>query len=256
MNNQKIAFITGANSGFGKAIALNLARHNYHLLLSARSVEKIQAVVEEIESISKGEVFPLIFDVRDPKAIQAAINSIPTHLQDIDILINNAGLAQELHTIDEGNFEDWDNMIDSNVKGILYVTRMVSPRMKARKLGHIINIGSIASHEIYLGGSVYCASKHAVWALTKGMRTDFLEHNIRVTQISPGAAETQFSITRFHGDKERAAQVYEAYHALSADDIAEIVEFAITRPEHVCLNEIIVTPTAQFNGKIHKTILP
>jgi len=252
MENQKIVLITGANSGFGKAIALNLAKHHYHLLLSARSMERIEPVIEEVGKISKGTVFPLIFDVRDPKAIQTAIDAIPADLQNIDILVNNAGLAQELHTIDEGDFEDWDNMIDSNIKGILYVTRIISPQMKIRKSGHIINIGSIASHEIYLGGSVYCASKHAVWALTKGMRTDFLEHHIRVTQVSPGAAETQFSITRFHGNKERAAQVYTGYHALSAEDIAEIVEFAITRPEHVCLNEIIVTPTAQFNGRIWK----
>jgi NADP-dependent 3-hydroxy acid dehydrogenase YdfG len=215
-------------------------------------MERIEPVIEEVGKISKGTVFPLIFDVRDPKAIQTAIDAIPADLQNIDILVNNAGLAQELHTIDEGDFEDWDNMIDSNIKGILYVTRIISPQMKIRKSGHIINIGSIASHEIYLGGSVYCASKHAVWALTKGMRTDFLEHHIRVTQVSPGAAETQFSITRFHGNKERAAQVYTGYHALSAEDIAEIVEFAITRPEHVCLNEIIVTPTAQFNGRIWK----
>ena len=246
----KTVMITGANNGFGKAIALNLCKHNYNLILTGRSEEKLQPVLEEIRAISSSKCYPLVFDVRHFDEIEAALNTLPDDFKPIDVLVNNAGLARELKTIDQGNLEDWNEMIDVNVKGILYVTRLVSPQMVARQEGHIVNIGSIASHEIYKGGNVYCASKHAVLALSKGMRADFLEHNIRVTQVSPGAAETNFSITRFHGDEERAAKVYEGYIPLSAEDVADVVEFAILRPSHVCLNEIIITPTAQFNGVI------
>ena len=249
----KTVMITGANSGFGKAIALNLCKHNYNMVLTGRSLDKLQPVIDEIGSVSSAKVHPLIFDVRDNAAVEKAVQSLPEEFKWIDILINNAGLALELNTVNEGSIEDWDTMIDTNVKGILYVTRAVSPQMIERKEGHIINIGSISSHEIYKGGSVYCASKHAVLALTKGMRSDFLEHNIRVTQVSPGAAETQFSITRFHGNEEKAAKVYEGYTPMSAEDVADVVEFAITRPPHVCLNEIIMTPTAQFNGNIFRS---
>ena len=249
----KTVMITGANSGFGKAIALNLCKHNDNMVLTGRSLDKLQPVIDKISSTSSAKVHPLIFDVRDNAAVEKAIQSLPEEFKWIDILINNAGLALELNTVNEGSIEDWDTMIDTNVKGILYVTRAVSPQMIERKEGHIINIGSISSHEIYKGGSVYCASKHAVLALTKGMRSDFLEHNIRVTQVSPGAAETQFSITRFHGNEEKAAKVYEGYTPMSAEDVADVVEFAITRPPHVCLNEIIMTPTAQFNGTIFRS---
>ncbi|MDL2309039.1 SDR family NAD(P)-dependent oxidoreductase [Bacteroidales bacterium OttesenSCG-928-C03] len=247
---KKTILITGANSGFGKAIALNLSKYDCRLILTGRSMEKLQPVIDEIKKMSSANVYPLVFDVRDFEAVKAAVASLPSEFQQIDVLVNNAGLAQELNTIDQGDIEDWNRMIDANIKGILHVTKVVSPQMIARKEGHIINIGSIASHEIYKGGSVYCASKHAVLALSKGMRTDFLEHNIRVTQVSPGAAETNFSLTRFHGDEARAAKVYEGYEPLSAEDVADVVEFAITRPAHVCLNEIIMTPTAQFNGTI------
>ena len=248
----KTVMITGANSGFGKAIALNLCKHNYNMILTGRSIDKLQPVIDEINSVSSIKIHPLIFDVRDNAAVEKAVQSLPNEFKLVDILINNAGLALELNSVHEGSLEDWDTMIDTNVKGILYVTRSVSPQMVQRKEGHIINIGSISSHEIYKGGSVYCASKHAVLALSKGMRSDFLEHNIRVTQISPGAAETQFSITRFHGNEEKAAKVYEGYTPLAAEDVADVVEFAITRPPHVCLNEIIMTPTAQFNGNIFR----
>lgn len=215
-------------------------------------MEKLKPVEEEIKKASSSKVHSLIFDVRDFTACQQAIESIPAEFSKVDVLINNAGLALELNTIDKGNIEDWDQMIDTNIKGILYITRLIAPGMTERKKGHIINIGSISSHEVYKGGNVYCATKHAVLALTQGMHSDLLEYGIRVTQISPGAAETNFSITRFHGDKEKAAKVYDGFTALSADDVAETVEFAVTRPDHVCINEIILTPTAQFNGVIIK----
>jgi len=246
----KTVLITGANTGFGKAIAINLCKHNYNLILSGRSLEKLMPVMAEIELMSTTKMYPLIMDVRDFEVCKKAIHAIPEPFQNIDVLINNAGLALEMNTIDQGDLEDWNTMIDTNVKGILHITRLVSPQMIQRKEGHIINIGSISSHEIYKGGNVYCATKHAVLALTKGMRSDFLEHNVRVTQVSPGAAETEFSNTRFHGDKVRAAKVYEGFTALSAKDVADVIEFAITRPPHVCLDEIIMTPSAQFNGVI------
>lgn len=246
----KTVMITGANSGFGKAIALNLSKHGFNLILTARSEEKLKPVMDEIRKMSDSKIFPLYFDVRDYAACETAIRSVPEEFSTIDILINNAGLSREIKTLDQGDLDDWNEMIDTNVKGVLHITRLVSPSMVARKSGHIVNIGSIASHEVYKGGGVYCASKHALWALTQSMRTDFLEHHIRVTQISPGAAETNFSITRFHGDEERASKVYEGYIPLSADDVAEVVEFAVTRPSHVCLNDIVMTPTAQFNGVI------
>jgi len=246
----KTVLITGSNTGFGKAIAINLSKYNYNLILSGRSLEKLVPVIAEIESISASKIYPLIMDVRDFEVCKKAIDAIPESFQKIDILINNAGLALEMNTIDQGDLEDWDKMIDTNVKGILHITRLVSPQMVERKEGHIINIGSISSREIYKGGNVYCATKHAVLALTKGMRSDFLEHNVRVTQVSPGAAETEFSNTRFHGDKLRAAKVYEGFTALSAEDVADVIEFVITRPPHVCMDEIIMTPAAQFNGVI------
>lgn len=248
----KTVMITGATSGFGKAIAINLSKYHYNLILTGRSMEKLQPVMEAISRISNSKTFPLIMDVRNFEECKTAINTLPEEFLQIDVLVNNAGLALEMKTIDQGNLEDWNQMIDTNIKGILHVTRLVSPGMLMRRSGHIINIGSISSHEIYKGGNVYCATKHAVLALTQGMRTDFLAHNIRVTQVSPGAAETNFSITRFHGDQERADKVYEGFTPLSAEDVAEVVEFAITRPAHVCLDEIIMTASAQFNGVIER----
>jgi NADP-dependent 3-hydroxy acid dehydrogenase YdfG len=246
----KNVLITGATSGFGEAIAKTLAKHPFNLILTGRNAEKLQQVCEQISLFSSAEVLSLPFDVRDFSACKKAIGSIPAHLADIDILINNAGLAVELNPLHQGAIEDWERMINTNIKGLLYVTRLVSPSMVQRKTGHIINIGSTASFEVYGGGNVYCATKHAVLALTKAMRTDFLPYGIKVTQVSPGAAETNFSVVRFHGDKAKADKVYEGYDPLVAQDIANIVEFAVTRPPHVCLNEITVTPTAQFNGVI------
>lgn len=252
---KKSIMITGATSGFGEAIAKNLAKYDFNLILTGRNEENLTRVCNEIhQEYPACAILPLVFDVQDPDACEKAITSIPAEFNHIEILVNNAGLAVELNPIHKGNLEDWERMINTNIKGVLYVTRLVSPQMIERKSGHIVNIGSIASHEIYPGGNVYCASKHALWALTKGMRADFLPYGIRVTQVSPGAAETNFSVVRFHGDKAKADKVYEGYEPLVAKDIADIVEFAVTRPGHVCLNEIIVTPTAQFNGAFNKKL--
>lgn len=245
-------FITGATSGFGEAIAKTLAKQNGKMIITGRSKDKLMQVAKDIESSTKTEVFPLVFDVRHYEACKNAVDSIPEKFRAVDVLVNNAGLAVELNPIQEGTIEDWERMIDTNVKGLLYVTRLVTPWMVARKQGHIINIGSTASHEVYYGGNVYCATKHAVLALTKAMRTDLLPYGIKVTQISPGAAETNFSLVRFHGNQEKADKVYDGYDPLVAQDIADVVEFVLSRPSQVCLNEIVMTPTAQFNGVIHK----
>lgn len=244
--------ITGASSGFGEAIARTMSRENGRLILTARSEDKLMKLCDEITKSTNCEVLPLVFDVRDPEACDKAINSIPDEFKPIDVLVNNAGLAVELDPIHKGSLEDWERMIDTNIKGLLYVTRLVAPLMVENKAGHIINLGSTASHEVYMGGGVYCATKHAVLALSKAMRTDFLPYGIKVTMIAPGAAETNFSVVRFHGDQEKADKVYAGYDPLVAQDIADIVEFVLSRPPHVCLNEIIVTPTAQFNGVINR----
>lgn len=242
--------ITGASSGFGEAIALTMAKENCKLILTARREDRLMQVCNKIKETTDSQVFPIVFDVRDEAACERAINSIPEAFRNIDVLVNNAGLAVELDPIHKGALEDWERMIDTNIKGLLYITRLVAPLMVERKSGHIINLGSTASHEVYMGGGVYCATKHAVLALSKAMRTDFLPYGIKVTMIAPGAAETEFSNVRFHGNQERADKVYEGYDPLVAQDIADIVEFVLSRPAHVCLNEIIVTPTAQFNGVI------
>lgn len=245
-------FITGATSGFGEAIARTLAKQNVKMVITGRTQDKLFQVAKEIEASTQTKVLPLVFDIQDYNACKAAIESMPAEFQDIDVLINNAGLSQELQPVHEADIDDWERMINTNIKGLLYVTRLISPKMVEKKCGHIINLGSTASHEIYYGGNVYCATKHAVNALTKGMRTDFLKYGIKVTMISPGACETNFSVVRFHGDKERAAKVYEGYDPIVAQDIADVVEFVLSRPAHVCLNEVILTPTAQFNGVIHR----
>jgi NADP-dependent 3-hydroxy acid dehydrogenase YdfG len=251
-NMKKIALVTGASSGFGEAIAKSLAKLDYNLILTARNEAKLQKVIQEILSVSDVEVLPLIFDIQDYSACEKAIQSIPEAFKDIDVLVNNAGLAVELEKIHTGAIEDWERMINTNVKGLLYMSRLITPRMVERKKGHIINMGSISSREVYIGGNVYCATKHAVLALSQGMRMDLLPFGIKVTHVSPGAAETEFSITRFHGDTEKAKKVYEGYEPLVAADIANVVEYVVSLPEHVCINEINLTCTAQFNGVIVK----
>jgi len=246
----KTILITGASGGFGKAIAKILAKQNLKLILTGRNKTNLDEICHNITSTTQSEVLPLLFDVQDLAACKEKIDSIPSNFKDIDVLINNAGLALELNTIDQGSFEDWERMINTNIKGLLYMTRLISPIMVKKRSGHIVNIGSISSREVYVGGNVYCATKHAVLALSQGMRMDLLPHNIKVTQISPGAAETNFSVVRFHGDKERADKVYDGFTPLTADDVANVVEFVLSLPEHVCINEINLTCTAQFNGLI------
>jgi NADP-dependent 3-hydroxy acid dehydrogenase YdfG len=248
----KTILITGVSCGFGNAIAKTLAKQNVKLILTGRNKVSLDKVCGFITSNTQSKVLPLVFDVQDLEACKEAINSIPEDFATIDVLINNAGLAVELNTIDKGDYEDWERMINTNIKGLLFLTRLISPGMVAKKSGHIINIGSISSREVYAGGNVYCATKHAVLALSQGMRMDLLPNNIKVTHVSPGAAKTNFSVVRFHGDKVRADKVYEGFTPLVADDVANVVEYVLSLPEHVCINEINLTCTAQFNGLIHR----
>lgn len=243
----KIAFITGATSGFGLAIAHRLASLGYDIIITGRRCERLSAAKEDIRSHYGVDVLSLCFDVRDRNACEKAVASLPERWQAIHVLINNAGLAAGTTPIQEGDFEDWERMIDTNVKGLLYISRYIIPLMTKRKCGHIINISSIAGVEVYPTGNVYCATKHAVNALTKGMRIDLLKENIKVSSISPGAAETEFSLVRYHGDQEKADAVYKGIVPLNAEDIADAVEFILTRPPHVNINDILLTPTRQAN---------
>ena len=253
MNRKKIVFITGATSGFGKAIAYKFAQHGYDLILNGRREDRLRVIEKDLFELFGSKIISLVFDVRDSDKVAKEINGLPHDSKMIDILVNNAGLAAGLSTIQEGDINDWNTMIDTNVKGLLFVSRIIMPLMISNGSGHIINIGSIAGKEAYLRGNIYCATKFAVDALTKSMRIDLLEHGIKVTSIDPGAADTEFSLVRFNGDAERAKKPYEGYEPLHAEDIADIVFFAATRPPHVVLNDIVVTPLAQANTTyIHK----
>jgi len=250
---KKIALITGATSGLGKAIALRLGKEGYNLIITGRRKDKLEELDKEISINYGSTVFPLCFDVRKYDEVEAALGNLPEKWKNIDVLVNNAGLAVGLDPIYKGEVDDWERMIDTNVKGLLYVTRVVTPVMVERCSGHIINIGSIAGKTVYPNGAVYCATKYAVNALHQGMRMDLLPYNIRVTQICPGAVETEFSLVRFKGDKGRADQVYTGYENLVADDIAESVYFAISQPPHVDIQDMLVMPTAQATGNMfHK----
>lgn len=240
-----IALITGASSGFGRAIALKFAEHGYDLIITGRRKERLNELEEIIRSTYETRVYSIVFDVRDSDAAATELNAIPHDWKLIDVLVNNAGLAQGFSTIQEGNIEDWDVMIDTNIKGLLYVSRIVLPWLIQQGKGHVINMSSIAGKEAYSKGNVYCATKHAVDAISKSMRIDMLPHGIRVTAINPGAAETEFSLVRYKGDAERAAQTYKGFKPLVAEDIAEVVYFAASRPAHVVLNDITITPIAQ-----------
>jgi NADP-dependent 3-hydroxy acid dehydrogenase YdfG len=242
-----IIFITGATAGFGKAIAIKFAEHGYDVIINGRRTDRLKTLEDEIKNTFNVKVFSLPFDVRDKKAVEAAVHSLPHDWKKIDVLVNNAGLAQGLSLIQDGNTDDWETMIDTNMKGLLFISRAIMPLMIENKKGHIINLSSIAGKEAYQKGNIYCATKFAVDALTKSMRIDLLEHKIRVTSISPGAAETEFSLVRFKGDAERAKKAYIGYEPLKAEDIAEVAYFAASRPAHVCLNDIVMTPTAQAN---------
>ncbi len=243
----KIVLVTGATSGFGKAIAIKFAEHGYNIIITGRRTDRLAQLEEEIKQTYESKVFTLPFDVRDRKSVNNALNSLPHDWKKIDVLVNNAGLAQGLSTIQEGDIDDWETMIDTNVKGLLYVSRVVMPWMIEQGHGHIINMSSIAGKEAYAKGNVYCATKHAVDAISKSMRIDLLPHGIKVTAINPGAADTEFSLARFKGDAERAKNVYAGYEPLKAEDIADVVYFASSRPSHVVLNDITITPLAQAN---------
>lgn len=244
----KIVLITGATSGIGKACAQVYAENQYNLIITGRRTEKLNALKAELEQKYGVKVMALIFDVRESVNVEKQLASLPDDWKKVDILINNAGLSQGLDPIQNGSFDDWDTMIDTNVKGLLYVSKIVSNWMIGQKNGHIINIGSIAGKEVYANGNVYCASKHAVDALNKAMRIDLLPHGIKVTGIHPGAVETEFSIVRFHGDETKAAKVYEGYEPLVAQDIAETIFFTTSRPTHVNINDLVIMPTAQASA--------
>ena len=242
------AFITGATSGIGEATAIIFAKNNIRLILCGRRVDRLESLQEKLSKLT--DVTTLNFDVSKRDDVEKAIKSLPKDFQQIDILINNAGNAHGLSTIQEGNLDDWDAMLDINVKGLLYVSKAILPQMTQRNTGFIVNIGSIAGKEVYPNGNVYCASKHAVNALNKAMRIDLNKHNIRVSGIHPGAVETEFSEVRFKGDVEKAKSVYSGYKALQAADIAEIIHFVITRPYHVNIEDLVVYPTAQASATI------
>ncbi len=241
----RIALITGASSGIGEATAILLAQNNFDLIITGRRKERLNALKDKILTVSQVKVFILNFDIRNLAENEAAINSLPNEWKQIDVLINNAGLAAGFSSIQDGLVNDWERMIDTNIKGLLYITRLVSNIMIEKGNGHIINISSIAGKETYPMGNVYCASKHAVQSLTKGMRLDLLKHGIKVSSVSPGAVETEFSVVRFHGDSERAKQVYNGFTPLNAEDIAETILFILTRPAHVNIDDILIMPTAQ-----------
>lgn len=240
-----IALITGATSGIGEATARLLAK-DYQLILCGRRSERLEKLKSELETNCQ----LLSFDVRDKDAVFAAFNSLPAAWQNVDVLINNAGNAHGLDLIQNGNVDDWDAMLDINVKGLLYVSKTVIPQMIERKKGHIVNISSIAGLEVYTKGNVYCASKHAVDALTKGMRMDLNPNGIKVTSIDPGLVETEFSEVRFKGDKEKAEKVYQNYTPLTPHDVAETIEFVVSRPPHVMIGDLLILPTDQASSTI------
>ena len=245
----KIVFITGASSGIGEGCARKFAKEGWNLILNARTVSKLEELKAELEKMYGVRVYILPFDVRDRKQAAAALESLPEEWKAIDVLVNNAGLASGFEHIDEGDPMDWDKMIDTNVKGLLYVTRAVSRMMiENGQGGHIVNIGSIAGTQPYENGAVYCASKHAVHALSQGMRMDLLSHGIKVTEIRPGMVDTEFSTVRFHGDRERAREVYRGIEPLTGDDIARIVAWIVSLPAHVNINDIEVMPARQANA--------
>lgn len=250
---KRTAVITGATSGIGQATAHLLANHNFNLILCGRRAERLEKERDELSKHTSVET--LQFDVRDQQEVHHAFQSLPENWKTIDVLVNNAGNAHGLDPIQTGDVRDWDAMIDINVKGLLYVTKEIVPGMTLRKQGHIINLGSIAGKEVYPNGNVYCASKFAVDALTRGMRMDLNPYGIRVTSINPGLVESEFSLVRFKGDEARAASVYQGFTPLNPNDIADIILYVITRPDHVMLADITVFPTAQASSTLVKKAL-
>jgi 3-hydroxy acid dehydrogenase / malonic semialdehyde reductase len=247
---QRIAFITGATSGIGEATARLLSKNGFDLILSGRREDRLQTLRKELSEVTK--VRTLTFDVRDRDAVHEQINGLEEEWKKIDVLINNAGNAHGLDPIQRGSVDDWDAMIDINVKGLLYVSREIIPGLIDRQSGHIINIGSIAGKEVYPNGNVYCASKYGVDALTKGMRMDLNPYGIKVTSINPGMVETEFSLVRFKGDAPKASQVYKGFEPLKSDDIADLILYTLNAPAHVMLADITVLPTAQASATMVK----
>jgi 3-hydroxy acid dehydrogenase/malonic semialdehyde reductase len=250
MTTKRIALITGATSGIGEATARLLATNNFKLILCGRRKDRLKKLANELGVHT--EVTTLSFEVRNQNEVATSIESLPTEWKEVDVLINNAGNAHGLDPIQTGSIEDWDAMIDINVKGLLYVTKAVLPVMTNRNSGHIINIGSIAGKEVYANGNVYCASKFAVDAVTKGMRIDLNPYGIKVTAIHPGLVETEFSLVRFKGDEERSKNIYKGFDPLVGNDIADLILFALTRPAHVVIADLVVLPTAQASATVVK----
>jgi NADP-dependent 3-hydroxy acid dehydrogenase YdfG len=248
---QKIILITGATSGIGKATALHFAdKGGYNIIITGRRLDRLNELVEKLNTYPTTKAIALNFDVRNRDEVLRAMESLPLEWTNIDILVNNAGLALGLSDIQDGDFDHWDTMIDTNVKGLLYMSKTVAQLMiKNNNQGHIINIGSIAGKEVYPKGNVYCATKHAVDALNKSMRIDLLPHQIKVTAVNPGMLETEFSLVRFEGDEEKAKQVYQGMQPLLPEDVAAVIYFAVNQPKHVCLNDITMTPTQQGSAK-------
>jgi NADP-dependent 3-hydroxy acid dehydrogenase YdfG len=245
---KKIALITGATSGIGKATAKLYAQHKYNLIITGRRADRLDQLKKELESNYSIKANALSFDVRSNEEVVKAINSLTAEWQAIDVLVNNAGLAKGFSTIQDGDLEHWEQMIDTNVKGLLYVSKAIMPFMIDRKKGHIVNVGSIAGKEVYPNGNVYCATKHAVDAITKAMRMDLLPHKIKVSAVCPGAVDTEFSEVRFDGDKSKAEKVYLGYEPLKAEDIADAIYFMTSRPAHVNINDLLIMPTAQASA--------
>jgi 3-hydroxy acid dehydrogenase / malonic semialdehyde reductase len=245
---KRIALISGASAGIGEATAIRFAKEDYSVIISGRRVDRIEALADTIRKEYHVEALPLVFDIRSREETENALNGIPENWKRIDVLVNNAGLALGLDKVQEGDPADWDQMIDTNVKGLLYLSRIVIPWMVEKGEGHVINIGSIAGKEVYPKGNIYSATKHAVDAITKGMRIDLLGTGVRVTQVAPGAVETEFSIVRFKGDEDRAAKVYQGYDPLRPEDIADVAYYVTTLPKRVNINDILIMPTAQANA--------
>lgn len=248
----KIALVTGATAGIGAATAIILAKNNFNLIITGRRKERLNEIEQKILSSTDAKVLSLCFDITNRDDCEKAIDQLPDVWKNIDLLVNNAGLALGLSSIQNGDIDDWDTMIDTNIKGLLYISKVVSNLMISRKTGHIINIGSIAGKEVYPNGNVYCASKHAVEALTKAMRIDMLEHGIKVSGVCPGMVDTEFSQVRFKGDSEKAEKVYQGLTPLFAEDIADVILFIVTRPPNVNINDILVMPTAQASSMVIK----
>jgi NADP-dependent 3-hydroxy acid dehydrogenase YdfG len=245
----QIVLLTGASSGIGAACAKVLANAGAKLILAARRLERLQELVSTLDETSV-ETHLLQLDVRDRSAVESAISSLPPSWADIDILINNAGLSRGLDKLHEGSIEDWEEMIDTNIKGLLYLTRFVVPGMVSRGRGHVVNLGSIAGHQTYPGGNVYCGTKAAVKAISEGLKQDLLGTTVRVTSVDPGMVETEFSEVRFHGDRDRAQKVYQGVTPLTPDDVADVIFFCVTRPSHVNINEVVLMPVDQASATL------